>query len=223
MRLLLLEDDDILGEAVRDYLRAEGHVVDWFTRLDAARMHEDEPFDLLLLDWQLPDGTGVAWLRKRRTAGDRTPVILLTARDQLADRVAGLDAGADDYLVKPFALEELAARVRAQARRGAAAGASRVRAGEVEVDVSARGAWRAGARVELTAREWAVLEALALRAGRVVTKADLERLVLGADADVASNALEVHVSALRRKLGRELIETVRGLGYRLGDGPEGAP
>lgn len=214
MRLLLLEDDVTLGEGLRDYLRAEGHVVDWFERLDAARLAATEPFDLLLLDWQLPDGSGLAWLRARRAAGDATPVIMLTARDRLGDRIDGLDSGADDYLVKPFAPEELAARIRALARRGSMAGAV-LRAGEVEIDLAARAARLAGERVDLTAREWAVLEALALRAGRVVPKADLERLVLGMEGEVSSNALEVHVSALRRKLGRDVIETVRGLGYRL--------
>jgi two-component system OmpR family response regulator len=214
MRLLLLEDDLTLGEGLRDYLRAEGHVVDWCERLDAARVVATEPFDLLLLDWQLPDGSGIAWLRARRAAGDATPVIMLTARDRLADRIEGLDGGADDYLVKPFAPEELAARIRALARRGSVAGPV-LRAAGVEIDLAARAARVAGERVDLTAREWAVLEALALRAGRVVPKADLERLVLGMEGEVSSNALEVHVSALRRKLGRDLIETVRGLGYRL--------
>jgi two-component system OmpR family response regulator len=140
---------------------------------------------------------------------------MLTARDRLHERIEGLDGGADDYLVKPFAPEELSARLRAVNRRRAGAAASRQRFGAVEVDVGAKGAWLDGERVELTAREWSVLEALVLRAGRIVPKTDLERLVLGFDAELASNALEVHVSALRRKLGRELIETVRGLGYRV--------
>jgi two-component system OmpR family response regulator len=131
-------------------------------------------------------------------------------------RIEGLDAGADDYLVKPFAPEELVARLRAVSRRRSGSAASRTAFGDVEVDLAQRSAWRGGARVDLTGREWAVLEALVLRADRIVPKADLEKLVLGFDAEVASNALEVHVSALRRKLGRELIETVRGLGYRVG-------
>jgi two-component system, OmpR family, response regulator len=215
MRLLLLEDDDLLGEGLRDYLRAEGHVVDWCRRLDQARALQDEPFDVLLVDWQLPDGSGVDWLRARRARGDATAALVLTARDRLQHRVEGLDAGADDYLVKPVAPEELAARLRAIGRRQAAGGAGQRQLGDVTVDLQGRQVRVAGQRVELTAREWAVLEALVLRAGRVVPKADLERLVLGMDADVSSNALEVHVSALRRKLGRDLIETVRGLGYRV--------
>ena len=215
MRLLLLEDDHLLGEGLSDYLRAEGHVVDWCRTVAQADALGVEPFDALLLDWQLPDGSGLAWLRARRARGVKTPAIMLTARDRLEDRIEGLDAGADDYLVKPFAPEELAARVRAVTRRTAGASATLLRFGPVTVDLEAREAALDGRRVELTAREWAVLEALARRTGRIVAKADLERLVLGQDMEVASNALEVHVAALRRKLGRSLIETLRGLGYRL--------
>ena len=140
---------------------------------------------------------------------------MLTARDRLVDRVSSLDGGADDYLIKPFAPEELAARLRAVCRRSAGAVDARVRAGAVLIDLHARAAFRDDERVDLTAREWALLEALALRTGRIVLKAELERLVHGFDAEIASNALEVHVSSLRKKLGREVIDTVRGLGYRL--------
>lgn len=216
MRLLLIEDDEILGEGLRDFLRADGHVVDWYRTLAGTHASRGEPFDALLVDWQLPDGSGLDWLRARRARGDLTPALMLTARDLLGDRIQGLDSGADDYLVKPFAPEELAARLRAVGRRLAGVAAPRLALGSVEVDLAARAAYAAGQRIELTGREWAVLEALALRPGRIVAKADLERVVLGFEAEVASNALEVHVSSLRRKLGRELIETVRGLGYRLG-------
>ena len=215
MRLLLLEDDDILGEGLRDFLRAEGHVVDWCRQLAHARALQHEMFDALLVDWQLPDGSGLQWLAARRARGDVTPALMLTARDRLDERIEGLDSGADDYLVKPFAPEELLARLRAVMRRSAGA-APRQRFGRVEIDLAARCACLDGRQAELTAREWAVLEALVLRAGRIVSKAELEQLVLGLDAVLASNALEVHVSALRRKLGHELVETVRGLGYRVG-------
>jgi two-component system OmpR family response regulator len=216
MRLLLLEDDPILGEGLRDFLRSEGHRVDWCQQLAAVEALQTEPYDAWLVDWQLPDGSGVDWLAGRRDRGESTPALVLTARDQLADRIAGLDAGADDYLVKPFAPEELAARLRAVSRRsGAGAARSRSRFGRVDVDLGARAVYADGDRVELTAREWAVLEALVLRAGRIVSKRELERLVHGFDSEIASNALEVHVSALRRKLGHELIDTVRGLGYRI--------
>jgi two-component system OmpR family response regulator len=221
MRLLLIEDDPTLGEGLRDFLRADGHRVDWCTRLAETRALRDEPYDALLVDWQLPDGSGVDWLSARRTQGDSTPALVLTARDRLSDRISGLDAGADDYLVKPFAPEELAARLRAVSRRsGAGAAQARKVFGDVAVDLAARTASLGDSRVELTAREWAVLEALVLRAGRIVPKAELERLVLGFESVVASNSLEVHVSALRRKLGRDLIDTVRGLGYRVEVKPE---
>ncbi len=215
MRLLLLEDDALLGEGLRDFLVTEGHVVDWCRTLAQAQALAGEPFDVLLLDWQLPDGSGLSWLRGRRARGDTTPALVLTARDLLAQRLEGLDSGADDYLVKPFAPEELAARVRVVARRSAGAAADGVSIGGVDIDLRARATRLNGQRIELTAREWAVLEALVLRAGRIVPKADLEKLVLGFQAELASNALEVHVAALRRKLGRELIQTVRGLGYRI--------
>ena len=210
-----LEDDPILGEGLRDFLRVEGHSVDWFQRLGDAMLMAGEPYDALLVDWQLPDGSGIDWVRTLRRRGLSTPILMLTARDRLGDRINGLDAGADDYLVKPFEPEEMAARLRAVCRRSAGSASDLRRIGAVEIELSGRTARLEGRRVELTAREWAVLEALVLRAGRIVSKTDLDALVLGNDAEVVSNALEVHISALRRKLGRELIETVRGMGYRL--------
>jgi len=215
VRLLLLEDDDILGEGLRDYLRADGHVVDWCRSLRDADALRGEPFDAWLVDWQLPDGSGLDWLRARRTRGETTPALMLTARDRLHDRVLGLDHGADDYLVKPFAPEELVARLRAVCRRSAGAADSRLQAQAITIDLQARAAFVHGERIDLTAREWTLLEALALRNGRIVSKSELERLVHGFDSELASNALEVHVSSLRKKLGRSAIETVRGLGYRL--------
>lgn len=215
MRLLLIEDDDLLGEGLRDFLRAEGHVVDWCRNLGSTESYRGETFDAWLVDWQLPDGSGLAWLNQRRTAGDATAALMLTAKDLLSDRIAGLDAGFDDYLVKPFAPEELSARLRAVSRRHAGSSTAQWRFGEVVVDLSARSVHVDRQAVALTAREWAALEALVRRSDRIVPKAELEQLVLGMDASVASNALEVHVSSLRRKLGRELIETVRGLGYRI--------
>lgn len=215
MRLLLLEDDAILGEALRDYLRAEGHVVDWFTRLQQAQWASSEPYDALLVDWQLPDGSGVDWVRQLRAQGLALPILVMTARDLLADRIQGLDSGADDYLVKPFEPEELVARIRAVRRRSAAQGAPRMRLGALEIDSTAREVWRDGQRVELTLREWALLDALVTRAGRLVAKQDLEALIAGFDGHVSGNTLEVHVYNLRRKLGHEVIHTVRGRGYQV--------
>lgn len=215
MRLLLLEDDTILGEGLRDFLQTEGHVIDWCQRLSQAMALRDEPYDALLVDWQLPDGSGLDWVRTLRNRGVTTPMLLLTARDLLNDRIKGLDAGADDYLVKPFDPEELSARIRAVRRRVSGSASARLRFGDVELDLSGKIAHLNGVRADLTAREWAVAEALALRAGRLVSKSDLEALVLGLDGEVSSNSLEVHISSIRRKLGRGLIETVRGLGYRI--------
>ncbi len=219
MRLLLVEDDDLLGDGLVAFLRSEGHVVDWARSVAGAETYFGETFDAWLVDWQLPDGSGLDWLRRRRARGDTTPALMLTARDRLVDRLTGLDTGADDYLVKPFAPEELAARLRAVCRRSAGAAGQRVPVGPaaagIEVDLAARCVYVHGGRVELTGREWAVLEALTLRAGRIVSKAELEQLVLGFASELASNALEVHVSALRRKLGQDVLATVRGLGYRV--------
>jgi two-component system OmpR family response regulator len=221
MRLLLLEDDAILGEGLRDFLRAEGHLVDWVPRLLDARALVSEAYDALLVDWQLPDGSGLDWVRGLRAQGERRPILVLTARDLLQDRLHGLDSGADDYLVKPFEPEELVARINAVRRRSVGAPSGRVKFGDVEVNLVARSACLLTAvgreRVDLTAREWTVLEALVTRAGRIVSKTDLENLTLGFDAEVSSNVLEVHVASLRRKLGKRLIETVRGLGYRISE------
>jgi len=219
MRLLLIEDDAILGEGLRDFLRAEGHHVDWAVRLLDARALLNEPYDALLVDWQLPDGSGLDLVRRLRREGDDRPMLMLTARDLLKDRLEGLDSGADDYLIKPFDPEELVARLHAVRRRRVGAPTGVLHLGDVDIDLAACAAWRhqgAGRqRVDLTAREWAVLEALAARSGRLVSKSDLEALILGAEHDVQSNVLEVYIGNLRRKLGRERIETVRGMGYRL--------
>jgi two-component system, OmpR family, response regulator len=216
MRLLLLEDDELLGSGLGDYLRSEGHAVDWCRTLAEVAGWRGEPFDAWLIDWQLPDGSGLDWLRAQRARGDLTPALVMTARDRLQQRVEGLDAGADDYLVKPVAPEELAARLRSIGRRLAGSAVAVRSFGDVDVDVHARQTRVAGQHVALTAREWSILEALVLRAGRTVPKAELEKLVLGFESELASNALEVHVSSLRRKLGRDLIQTERGMGYRIG-------
>lgn len=214
MRLLLLEDDITLGEALGDFLRSDGHLVDWCTTLAQARTFISEPYDAWLLDWNLPDGSGIDWLKSLRAKGLKVPALVLTARDLLADRIQGLDSGADDFLVKPFAPEELCARLRAIARR-LIGSAQRKTFGPVQVDLTAKAVWRDGQRVELTAREWTLLEALVLRTGRIVSRNDLEALVLGFDGELASNAIEVHIFKLRHKLGKALIDTVRGLGYRI--------
>ena len=219
MRLLLVEDDLTLGDAVRAFLtKARGHTVDWVTTVAQARAAAESPFDVILLDWRLPDGSGVDWLRELRSgSGDnrQTPVLMLTARDALNDRIEGLDAGADDYLIKPFQLAELAARIRATSRRAAGHTTGILTIGEIALERAGQAVTLKGVPVDLTAREYAVLEALMRRAGRILSRKTLEELLYGFDTEVSSNTVEVHVASLRRKLGHEVIETVRGMGYRM--------
>lgn len=217
MRVLLIEDDAVLGAAVRDQIAGDGHSVDWVQRLDAAApVIAGVPYDLVLLDLMLPDGRGLPFLRRLRERGLATPVIILTALDQVSDRIEGLNAGADDYLVKPFDLAELSARIGAVARRYGGNPNPLITHGPLQIDLAARSVRRDGTPVPLTAREWALLEALLARPGQLLSKAQLEDRLYAFDTEVESNAIEVHVSRLRKKLGAELIETARGLGYRLG-------
>jgi two-component system OmpR family response regulator len=217
MRILLIEDDTVLGAAVRDQIAADGHSVDWVGRLDAAGdALRVAPFDLVLLDLMLPDGRGIGFLKARRTQGDVTPVIILTALDQVSDRIEGLNAGADDYLVKPFDLAELSARIGSVARRYSGNPNPLIVHGPLQVDLAARSILRDGRPVQLTAREWVLFEAFLSRPGQILSKAQLEDKLYAFDSGVESNAIEVHVSRLRKKLGAAVIETERGLGYRLG-------
>ena len=218
MRILLIEDDTVLGAAVRDQV-ADGHSVDWVQRLDAAGdAIAGAAFDLVLLDLMLPDGRGIPFLRKLRAKGDVTPVIILTALDQISDRIEGLNAGADDYLVKLFDLAELSARIGSVARRYAGNPNPIVTHGPLAIDLAARSIHRDGRPVTLTAREWALFEAFLSRPGQLLSKAQLEDKLYAFGSDVESNTIEVHVSRLRKKLGAAVIETERGLGYRLGRG-----
>lgn len=217
MRVLLVEDDKALGQAVRDQIVADGHAVDRVELLaDAAEAIRSAHFDLVLLDLMLPDGRGLDFLRTRRAAGDATPVIILTARDQISDRIAGLNAGADDYLVKPFDLSELSARVAAVSRRYVGNPNPLVELGDLEIDLAHRSARRANRLVELTAREWALLETFVQAPGAILSKRQLEERLYAFGSEVESNTIEVHVSRLRKKLGPWIVETLRGVGYRLG-------
>lgn len=217
MRILLIEDDTVLGAAVRDQITADGHSADWVTRLDAAGdAMRTTAYDLVLLDLMLPDGLGIRFLQALRARGKVTPVIILTALDQVSDRIAGLNAGADDYLVKPFDLAELSARIGSVARRYSGNPNPIVTHGPLEIDLVARSVRRDGMPVQLTAREWALFEAFLARPGQLLSKAQLEEKLYAFDMEVESNTIEVHVSRLRKKLGAGIIETERGLGYRLG-------
>ncbi|GHG86168.1 response regulator [Pseudodonghicola xiamenensis] len=219
MRILLIEDDTVLGAAVRDQIAGDGQSVDWVTRLDAAtEALSGTGYDLMLLDLMLPDGRGIPFLRVLRARGDVTPVIILTALDQISDRIEGLNAGADDYMVKPFDLAELSARIGSVARRYAGNPNPIITHGGLEVDLAARSVLREGRPVTLTAREWALFEAFLQRPGQLLSKAQLEDKLYAFGSEVESNTIEVHVSRLRKKLGAGVIETERGLGYRLGAG-----
>ena len=216
MRLLLVEDDSMIGAAAQQGLRQEGHTVDWVRDGRGAEAAiAGTPYDVVLLDLGLPRRDGLTVLRGWRAKGVDVPVVVITARDAVADRVAGLDAGADDYLVKPFDLDELSARLRAVARRRAGRGSAVIRVGELEIDTAARRVTLKGQEVTVSAREYALLEALADRPGAFFTRAQLEERLYGWDEEIASNAVEVHIHGLRRKLGAEAIRNVRGLGYTL--------
>jgi two-component system, OmpR family, response regulator QseB len=216
VRILLVEDDDMLGEAVRDGLRQQSYVVDWVQDTGAAlaALSTSTP-SALVLDLGLPSGGGLSVLRWVRQNGRTTPVIITTARDRLTDRIAGLDAGADDYLIKPFDIDELCARLRAVTRRAEGSAGSVLTAGDVVLDLRKRMVTYQGAPAGLTAREYAVVELLMRKAGCLVTRAEIEEELYGFEDSVASNAIEVHIHNLRRKLGPHFITNVKGRGYRL--------
>ncbi|MBI5780366.1 MAG: response regulator transcription factor [Rhodocyclales bacterium] len=216
MRLLLIEDDEMLGAALRTGLSQEGYAVDWVRDGTAALTAlRSEPFALAVLDLGLPGLSGLEVLKRARAAGVKTPVLILTAWDAVSDRVAGLDAGADDYLGKPFDLEELAARLRALHRRAQGRSDNAIRHGPLVLDPVERTVTLDGTPVELSAKEFSVLHLLLENAGKVLSRERLEEGVYGWGSEVESNAIEVHVHHLRRKLGREWIVTVRGVGYLL--------
>ena len=219
MRLLLVEDDRMIGDTLRAALRMDGHAGDWVRDAVAAQgTLASERFDLVLLDLGLPQGNGLDVLRGMRARGDATPVIVLTARDGPGDRVAGLDAGADDYLVKPFELDELGARIRAVHRRQAGRAMPRLSHGGVTLDPATRQVQRDGQPVLLSAREYAVLELLMQRPGAVLSRAMIEDRLYGWGEEIESNAVSVYVHQLRRKLGAEFIRSMRGVGYFLDTG-----
>lgn len=216
MRILLVEDDLALSEAVCSYLRAKAFVVDAAASLAQAQaaLHAAQ-YAAVLLDLHLRDGDGLALLPALRALPDRPIVVVLTARDQVSDRIRGLDAGADDYLVKPYDPAELLARLRAVERRRGTSQSAVLRLGTLEIDLGHDRVCQRGVPVELTAKEWALLRVLATRPERIHTREALQDALYGFDSEADSNTLEVFISRLRRKLGRARIQTLRGLGYRL--------
>ncbi len=216
MRVLVVEDDPMIGRAVADGLQGDGYAVDWVHDGGAAELAlKHGPYDLAVLDLGLPRKDGFEVLKSLRRARIEVPVLIITARDAVADRIAGLDHGADDYLVKPFDLDELLARARAVVRRRAGRASPEVAFGAIRLDPVKREVSFRGTRVELSAREFAVLETLMREPGAVVSRAKLEDSVYGWGEEVGSNSVEVHLHHLRKKLDPALIRNVRGVGYRV--------
>ena len=219
MRLLLVEDDTMLGRAMRQGLASAGFAVDWVTDGRAAELAlANGVYDLALLDLGLPGKDGMTLLAELRGRHDALPVLIVTARDSVADRIAGLNAGADDYVLKPFDLDELVARVRALLRRRAGAAGPVLECGGIVLDPVRREVRKDGQEVPLSAREFALLEALMQRPGAVLSREQLEDTVYGWGEEVGSNAVEVHLHKLRRKLGPDTIRNVRGVGYKVSAG-----
>lgn len=216
MRLLLVEDDPMIGKSIHIGLRREGYSVDW-AQDGRAGEHSlaTSTYDLVILDLGLPRKDGLTVLRSLRNSGEVLPVLIISARGQVEERVEGLDAGADDYLVKPFSMSELTARVRALVRRSYQRAGSTYRAGALELDLETREARLADKGIPLSQRELALLEQLMRRPGTIVSKSNLEASIYAWGEEVQSNTIEVHISNLRKKLGFDRIVTVRGLGYRI--------
>lgn len=221
MRLLLVEDDTMIGESVLDLLRDEGYAVDWVKDGEMADVTlESQSYDLVLLDLGLPKRDGLEVLRKLRSRKDRTPVLIATARDALEQRVRGLDMGADDYIVKPYELDELLARIRALVRRASGRAEPVYEHMGVSVDPVTREVLVNGVSATLSSKEWAILELLLARPGLVLSRKQLEDKLYSWKDEVSSNAIEVYIHGLRKKLGAQLIQNVRGVGYMI---PKGAP
>lgn len=214
MRIILIEDDRMIGDSVRTSLRQEGYAVDWVRDGQVAEsVLLSEQFDLALVDLGLPGKGGIELLRSLRRRKNFMPVIIITARDGIEDRIAGLDAGADDYVVKPFDLDELAARIRSALRRAAGHAEPEIELGGVRINPATKEVRRDGQTVVLSGREYAIVAALTQRPGAILSKAQLEERMYGWGEEVESNAVEVHIHSIRRKLGTEFIQNVRGVGY----------
>ena len=218
MRILLVEDDPMIGKTLSQALTQDGYAIDWVTdgvAAQAALGTSPDAYALVLLDLGLPRKGGLELLRDLRRSGNRVRVLIVTARDAVADRVAGLDAGADDYLTKPFSLDELSARMRALLRRDIAREGNVLRHRDLALDTATRSVTQAGRAVDVSAREFALLAALLERPGAALSKAQLEERIYRWGDEVESNAVEGHIHNLRKKLGSETIRTLRGVGYAL--------
>ena len=216
MRLLLVEDDELLGKGLKSGLSQAGYQVEWLQDGNhASQALSNDTFDLVVLDLMLPGESGMSVLTKARKAGNDTPILLLTARDAVSDRVEGLDHGADDYLTKPFDLDELCARLRAIQRRNSGRAEPVLQRGNITLDPAAHRVTKDGEQVNLSGREFALLHYLLENAGRAISRTRLEETLYGWDGEVESNSLEVFIHHIRKKLGSELIRTIRGVGYMI--------
>lgn len=214
MRVLLVEDDPMIGKSVQQGLRQDGHTADWLRDGQQAELAlATTPYDILLLDLGLPGRSGLDVLARLRRSANRIPVLVITARDAIADRIRGLDAGADDYLVKPFDLDELSARMRAVRRRHAGRAEAMLENGPLRMNPATHELTLNGTPVSLSAREFALLQALLEQPGVPLSRARLEEKLYGWGDEIESNAVEVHIHSLRRKLGAEQIKNIRGVGY----------
>jgi|TARA_R110000751_G_scaffold54091_1_gene116574 two-component system OmpR family response regulator len=216
MRILLIEDEAALARPLIEHLEADQNIVEWFDTLDEADAAlRTLDYDVVLLDLKLPDGDGLIFLSSLRARMLRTPIIILTARDKVSDRIDGLNRGADDYVIKPFDLDEVKARVHTVCRRSANQIAQTVQLRDLVINLSDHSVIRAGQPVRLTAKEWGVFETLLRRKSQIVPKESLEASIYAYGEEIESNALEAHISRLRTKLGKDLIVTHRGMGYAL--------
>jgi two-component system response regulator QseB len=216
MRLLLVEDDELLGDGVRAGLIQNGYTVDWFKDGAAAlNALQSETFDVVVLDLGLPKKSGLEVLRELRGGGATTPVLILTARETIEDRVKGLDSGADDYLTKPFDLYELCARLRALQRRSSGRAETEISYRDIKLDPAAHVVTRSGEHISIPRREFSLLQKLLENIGAVISREQLMQTLYGWSEDVDSNALEVHIHNLRKKLGNDVIRTIRGIGYMI--------
>jgi len=216
MRILLVEDDALLGDGIQTGMVQDGYAVDWVMNgLEADRVLQHETFDLLVLDLKLPGLSGLEVLKALRSRKSDMPVLILTACDTVDERVAGLDYGADDYLTKPFKFDELLARLRALLRRTAGRASPAIVNGELSIDPASHHLFLQGKIIEVSQREYAILEILADNAGSVLPRSRIEESIYGWGSDVGSNTLEVHIHNLRKKLGSEWIRTIRGIGYMM--------
>jgi two-component system response regulator QseB len=216
VRLLLVEDDEQLGQGIRKALMRDGDHVDWLTDgAQALSAIRSDSFELIILDLQLPGKDGISVLQTMRKESINTPVLIMTARDTVDERVLGLDSGADDYVVKPVELKELRSRVRALSRRSHGFAAPEKILGDLRLNSTTQQVWYCGNEIELNRREFVVLSEFINKPGQVLARGQLEEVLYGWDEGVESNALEVHIHHLRKKLGKKLIKTVRGVGYRL--------